>query len=74
MKPVPAKAAAKHVPIPSKSVPAKVVRGPVAKPAAKHSLPSKKTTVKAPVKVQKKSEPAKKSHPAKKPVPARKHK
>jgi tRNA nucleotidyltransferase (CCA-adding enzyme) len=84
MKPVPAKAApAKQVPakpVPSKSVPAKMVRGPVAKPAAvakpavKHGVPSKKTAVKAPVKVQKKSEPAKKSHPAKKPAPARKHK
>jgi tRNA nucleotidyltransferase (CCA-adding enzyme) len=78
MKPLPAKAAAaKHVPaksVPSKSVPAKVVRGPVAKPAVKHGPPSKKTAVKAPVKVHKKSEPAKKSHPAKKPVPARKHK
>jgi hypothetical protein len=37
-------------------------------------VPSKKTPVKAPVKVQKKPEPAKKSHPAKKPVPAKKHK
>jgi tRNA nucleotidyltransferase/poly(A) polymerase len=78
MKPVPAKAAAaKHVPaksVPSKSVPAKVVRGPVAKAAVKHSVPSKKTAVKAPVKVQKKPEPVKKSHPAKKPAPARKHK
>jgi tRNA nucleotidyltransferase (CCA-adding enzyme) len=78
MKPVPAKvAAAKHVPakaVPSRSVPAKVVRGPVAKAAVKHSLPSKKTAVKAPVKVQKKPEPVKKSHPAKKPAPARKHK
>ncbi len=75
MKPVPAKAAAaKHLPVPSKPVPAKMVRGPVAKPAAKHTLPSKKTAVKAPVKVQKKSEPVKKSHPVKKPVPARKHK
>jgi tRNA nucleotidyltransferase (CCA-adding enzyme) len=84
MKPVPAKAApAKHVSaksVPSKPVPAKMVRGPVAKPVAvakpavKHGVPSKKTAVKAPVKVQKKSEPAKKSHPAKKPVPARKHK
>ena len=78
MKPVPAKAAAaKHVPsksVPSKSVPAKMVRGPVAKAAVKHSVPSKKTAVKAPVKVQKKPEPVKKSHPAKKPVPARKHK
>jgi len=73
MKPVPAKAtAAKSVP--SKSVPAKVVRGPVAKAAVKHSVPSKKTAVKAPVKVQKKPEPVKKSHPAKKPAPARKHK
>jgi tRNA nucleotidyltransferase (CCA-adding enzyme) len=78
MKPVPAKAAvAKHVPaksVPSKPVPAKMVHGHVAKPAVKHTMPSKKTAVKAPVKVQKKSEPAKKSHPAKKPVPARKHK
>jgi tRNA nucleotidyltransferase (CCA-adding enzyme) len=78
MKPVPAKAAAaKHVPaksVPSKPVPAKVVRGPVAKPAVKHSVPNKKTAVKAPVKVQKKSEPAKKSHPAKKPAPVKKHK
>jgi tRNA nucleotidyltransferase (CCA-adding enzyme) len=73
MKPVPAKAATAK-PVPSKSVPAKMVRGAVAKPAAKHSVPSKKTAVKAPVKVQKKSEPAKKSHPAKKPAPARKHK
>jgi tRNA nucleotidyltransferase (CCA-adding enzyme) len=78
IKPVPAKAAAaKHVPakaVPSKSVPAKVVRGPVAKAAVKHSVPSKKTALKAPVKVQKKPEPVKKSHPAKKPSPARKHK
>jgi tRNA nucleotidyltransferase/poly(A) polymerase len=75
IKPVPAKAAAaKHLPVPSKSVPAKMVRGSVAKPAAKHSTPSKKTAVKAPVKVQKKSEPVKKSHSAKKPAPARKHK
>jgi tRNA nucleotidyltransferase (CCA-adding enzyme) len=78
MKPVPAKAAAaKHVPaksVPSKSVPAKMAHGHVAKPAAKHSVPSKKTAIKAPVKVQKKPEPVKKSHPAKKPVPARKHK
>jgi tRNA nucleotidyltransferase (CCA-adding enzyme) len=78
MKPVLAKAAAaKHVPsksVPSKSVPAKMVRGPVAKAAVKHSVPSKKTAVKAPAKVQKKPEPVKKSHPAKKPVPARKHK
>ena len=84
IKPVPAKAiAAKHVPaksVPSKPAPTKVVRGPVAKPAVaakpavKHSLPSKKTALKAPAKVQKKPEPAKKSHPAKKPVPVRKHK
>jgi tRNA nucleotidyltransferase (CCA-adding enzyme) len=84
MKPIPAKAAAvKQVPaksVPSKSAPAKMARGPVTKPAAvakpavKHSVPSKKTAAKAPVKVQKKPEPAKKSHPAKKPVPARKHK
>jgi tRNA nucleotidyltransferase/poly(A) polymerase len=78
MKPVPAKAAvAKQVPaksLPSKSVPAKMVHGHVAKPAAKHTVPSKKTAVKAPVKVQKKSEPAKKSHPVKKPAPAKKHK
>jgi tRNA nucleotidyltransferase (CCA-adding enzyme) len=78
MKPVPAKAAvAKHAPaksVPSKAVPAKVVHGHVAKPAVKHTVPSKKTAVKAPVKVQKKSELAKKSHPAKKPVPAKKHK
>jgi tRNA nucleotidyltransferase (CCA-adding enzyme) len=78
MKPVPAKAAvAKQVPaksLPSKSVPAKMVHGHVAKPAAKHTVPSKKTAVKAPVKVQKRSEPAKKSHPEKKPAPAKKHK
>src|ERR1700733_8457430 len=65
IKPIPAKtAAAKQVPaksVPSKSVPAKMVHGPVAKPAAKHGAPSKKTPVKAPVKVQKKPEPAKKS-------------
>ena len=73
MKPVPAKAAAaKHVPaksVPSKPVPAKMVHGHVtkpavvAKPAVKHTVPSKKTAVKAPVKVQKKSEPAKKIPP-----------
>jgi tRNA nucleotidyltransferase (CCA-adding enzyme) len=78
MKPVPAKAvAAKHVPaksVPSKAVPAKIVHGSAAKPPAKHSVPSKKTAVKVPVKVQKKSEPAKKSHPAKKTAPAKKHK
>jgi tRNA nucleotidyltransferase/poly(A) polymerase len=84
MKAVPAKAApAKQVSaksVPSKSVPAKVVRGPVAKhavvakPAVKHSVPSKKAAVKAPVKVQKKPEPAKKSHPGKKAAPVRKHK
>jgi tRNA nucleotidyltransferase (CCA-adding enzyme) len=78
MKPVPAKAAvAKHVPaksVPSKPVPAKMVHGHVAKPAVKHTVPSKKTAVKAPAKVQKKSEPAKKSHPAKKPAPAKRHK
>jgi tRNA nucleotidyltransferase/poly(A) polymerase len=78
IKSVPAKtAAAKHVPaksVPSKAVPAKVGHGPVAKPAAKHIVPSKKAAVKAPVKVQKKPEPAKKSHPVKKPIPARKHK
>jgi hypothetical protein len=72
VKAVPAKAvAAKHVP--SKPAPAKTVRGPVAKPAAKHSAPAKKTAVKAPVKVQKKAEPAKKSHPAKKAAPVKKH-
>jgi tRNA nucleotidyltransferase/poly(A) polymerase len=84
MKAVPAKAAAaKHVPaksVHSKAVPAKLVRRPiakpavVAKPAVKHSVPSKKTAVKAPVKVQKKPEPAKKAHPAKKAIPAKKHK
>ncbi len=78
MKPVPAKAApAKHVPatsVPSKAVPAKMVHGSAAKLPAKHSAPSKKTAVKVPVKVQKKSEPAKKSHPAKKTAPAKKHK
>ncbi len=72
IKTVPAKAvAAKHVP--SKPVPAKTVRGPAAKPAAKHSAPAKKAAVKAPVKVQKKPEPAKKSHPAKKAAPVKKH-
>ena len=84
MKPVPAKAvAAKQAPaksVPSKSAPAKVVHGhvakpaTVAKPAVKHPVPAKKTAAKAPVKVQKKPEPAKKAHPAKKPVPAKKHK
>jgi tRNA nucleotidyltransferase (CCA-adding enzyme) len=78
MKPVSAKAtAAKHVaakPVPSKPTQTKVVHGPVAKPAVKHSVPSKKTAVKAAVKVQKKSEPVKKSHPVKKPAAAKKHK
>jgi hypothetical protein len=37
-------------------------------------VPNKKVAGKAPVKVQKKSEPAKKAHPAKKAAPVRKHK
>jgi tRNA nucleotidyltransferase/poly(A) polymerase len=75
IKPAPAKAAVtKQVAGPSKPAPAKMIRGPVAKPAAKRSVPAKKLAVKAPIKVHKKTEPVKKSHPAKKPAPARKHK
>ena len=78
MKAAPAKVAAAK-PVPAKSVPAKAVRRPVvkaasaAKPVAKNNIHAKKTAVKAPAKVHKKSEPVKKSHPAKKAAPARKH-